>query len=139
MSGWRSGALLSIAALGLFATPAIAQKDETQSGGEDGNAPVQDIEEVVVRGAREGDPLDLDLNYEQMLQTKVFSELRQVREEQERAAFRKKLPKSVKTGRVRWGYDPAAELRIRRESDLIELNEIDGAPPHAPTQFRFEF
>jgi hypothetical protein len=80
------------------------------------------IEEVVVYGTRRGDPVDLDALYLEQFRKRVLDDYFKQQRLLERERWRSSLETKVKSpSRIRWGYDPGAELRMRRETDLMDL------------------
>jgi hypothetical protein len=108
--------LLGMSAVAQTEQDAEAEPEETPSA-----AP---LDEIIVTGEREGDQERVDPRDEEVLRARVFEEFRQIREEEEDQAFRASLPEPVeRPSGVRWGYDPKDELRMRRETSLIELQQ----------------
>jgi len=108
----------TIAAI-LFCVPpqALSQEDEDQANAED-----EPVEEDVVYAIRRGDPIDLDARYAEQLRKRVMADYFEQQRLMEREQWRSSLDTAVKSpSRIRWGYDPGAELRMRRETDLMSL------------------
>lgn len=119
----------------LLGTGAIAQ---AQQDADTDEAPEQKpVDEIVVTGSRDGDQEEFDPRSEAVLRERVFAEFRQLREEEEDAEFRASLPEPIEgPSGMRWGYDPQAEMRMRRESALIELQQDY---PRPATVLKIEF
>jgi hypothetical protein len=82
----------------------------------------QAIEEVIVYGPRSGDPVDIDALYLEQLRKRVLDDYFEQQQIMERQRWRSSLDVKLKSpSRIRWGYDPGAELRMRRETDLMDL------------------
>lgn len=97
----------------------------------------ESVEEVVVYGTRRGDPVDLDALYESQLRKRIMDDYMKRQRLRERAEWRSSLSTEDESpSRIRWGYDPEAELRMRRETDLMDL-PIEGE--RAASIFRVEF
>ena len=80
------------------------------------------MEEVVVYGTRRGDPVDIDALYLEQFRKRVLDDYFEQQRLMERERWRSSLDvKSKSPSRIRWGYDPGAELRMRRETDLMDL------------------
>ncbi|MDH3615744.1 MAG: hypothetical protein OEQ90_04655 [Gammaproteobacteria bacterium] len=106
------------AAMLLCVTPAsLAQDEDEQSEAED-----ESIDEVVVYARRSGDPVDLDALYQSQLRKRIMDDYMKQQRLREREEWRSSLSREIESpSRIRWGYDPAAELRMRRETDLMDL------------------
>lgn len=95
----------------------FAQDAEDQPKADD-----ESIEEVVVYGTRRGDPVDIDALYLEQFRKRVLDDYFKQQRLVERERWRSSLETKVKSpSRIRWGYDPGAELRMRRETDLMAL------------------
>ncbi len=95
----------------------FAQDAEDQPKADD-----KSIEEVVVYGTRRGDPVDIDALYLEQFRKRVLDDYFKQQRLLERERWRSSLEIKVKSpSRIRWGYDPGAELRMRRETDLMDL------------------
>lgn len=95
----------------------FAQDAEDQPKADD-----KSIEEVVVYGTRRGDPVDIDALYLEQFRKRVLDDYFEQQRLLERERWRSSLEIKVKSpSRIRWGYDPGAELRMRRETDLMGL------------------
>lgn len=132
---WRgvSGAVL-IPSL-LLGGLALAQEEEQAAAEEPNDSKA--IEEIVVRASRDGDPKSLELKQAEMLKAQVFAMYSQVKRDEEEQAWRSTLPKAYGNfGRIKWGYDPDAELRMRRESGL---DDVDPDTVRPATIIRVEF
>jgi len=107
-----------VAALLLCVPPiGLAQETEDQADADD-----EPVEEVIVYATRRGDPIDLDARYAEQLRKRVMADYFEQQQLMEREEWRRSLTSDVKSpSRIRWGYDPGAELRMRRETDLMSL------------------
>ncbi|MBT8102827.1 MAG: hypothetical protein KJO95_07640 [Gammaproteobacteria bacterium] len=95
------------------------------------------IEEVVVYGPRSGDPVDIDALYVEQLRKRVLDDYFEQQRLMERARWRSSLDIKIKSpSRIRWGYDPGAELRMRRETDLMDL-PFERTRPASVLRFEF--
>jgi hypothetical protein len=124
---------VAVAAMLLCVTPiTLAQDEDEKSEADD-----ESIDEVVVYARRSGDPVDLDALYQSQLRKRIMDDYMKQQRLREREEWRSSLSKEVESpSRIRWGYDPAAELRMRRETDLMDL-PIEGE--RAASIFRVEF
>ncbi len=109
-----SGLIAAIVAIPLLT---FAQEAEDEPKADD-----KSIEEVVVYGTRRGDPVDIDALYLEQFRKRVMDDYFEQQRLMERARWRSSLDVKLKSpSRIRWGYDPGAELRMRRETDLMDL------------------
>ena len=128
--------MLAALVAGLLLSAAAAAQEES----DESNAnTAEEIDEIVVIVDRSGDPImDVDLRYEEILRERIMNEYFRLQRLEEDAAWRQADPDldPSKTSRIKWGYNPQAEARMRRETDLMEL-PIDEVKP--ATLFRVEF
>ena len=113
-----------VAILAFVAAAAQAQQDAEADTEE--QVP---MEEILVIGNKDGDPVDLEASYEEQLRARIVADYlrQQALEDEER--WRQSLPTAVEgAGRIRWGYDAQAESRVRREMALTDL-PIDTVRP----------
>lgn len=124
---------IALAALALVYTWANAQESDNEN-----NANDEVIEEIVVIGGQKrGDPVDVDALYEDMLRERLMLDQEQLRAMAEEDAWRGSDTTIIESpSRMQWGYDPAEELSMRRESDLDDLSYI---PTKPATLFRVGF
>lgn len=125
-----TGSLVAIFAF--VATAAQAQQDTGASAEKQGT-----MEEIVVIGNKDGDPVDLEARYEEQLRARIVADYlrEQTLEDEER--WRKTLPTAFEDdGRIRWGYDARAESRVRREMALTDL-PTDTVKPATVISIRF--
>jgi len=99
--------------------------------------PVMD-EIVVVAGPQGQTKYELEMERQAQMREVVFAEMRLREREQEELAWRQadidlRKPES----RIKWGYSPQAEQRMRRENDFMNDLPIDQVKP--ATLFRAEF
>ena len=129
---------LSRAALfaGLLLGLPVAAQDDNDDSGDDAD---EEIDEIVVIVDRSGDPImDVDLRHEEILRKKIMDEYFRLQQLEEEAAWRQADPDldPEKTSRIKWGYNPQAEARMRRDIERTDL-PIDDVKP--ATIFRIEF
>jgi hypothetical protein len=121
---------------GLLLGTAAAAQDDT----DENSVPTdEEMDEIVVIVDRSGDPvMDVDARYEAVLREQIMTEYFRLQQLEEDAAWRQADPDldPSKTSRIKWGYNPQAEARMRRETDVMEL-PIDQVKP--ATLFRVEF
>lgn len=107
--------------------------DEVVEPSEDGE---EAIEEIVVYAYRPGDPIDVDVWYEERLRSKLTKVLDRIRVLEEEYEWRKSEFDVKNPSRIKWGYDARAELRMRRDTELANLPVDDTRPA---TLLRFKF
>ncbi len=124
---------VAAAAIALSGTIALAQEDAAQDADE-----VEVIDEiVVVAGEKSGDPIDVEALYEEMMRERLMLDYVRLEELEEQNEWRGSTSLAVETpSRIRWGYDPQDELRMRRESNLSDVQAVTTRPA---TVFRIEF
>ncbi len=124
---------VAAAAIALSGAIALAQEDATQDADE-----VEVIDEiVVVAGEKSGDPIDVEALYEEMMRERLMLDYVRLEELEEQNEWRGSTSLAVETpSRISWGYDPQDELRMRRESNLSDVQAVTTRPA---TVFRVEF
>ena len=131
--------LTAAAALPLAAV-ANAQMDSTEDNAESDNpearaaadaaAPTEIPEElfelrvmdeiVVVAGPQGQTPFELEMEREELMRQAIFAEARLREREQEEIAWRQADPDLKNpNSRIKWGYSPQAEARMRRQNDFM--------------------
>ena len=121
---------------GLLLGMGAAAQDDNDDGTPEND---EEMDEIVVIVDRSGDPvMDMDMRYEEVMRERIMNEYFRLQRLEEDAAWRQADPDldPSKTSRIKWGYNPQAEARMRRETDLMEL-PIDEVKP--ATLFRVEF
>lgn len=119
----------------LVGLAAAAQEENDDNNAED----EEEIDEIVVIVDRSGDPvMDVDLRHEAILRERIMKEYYRLQQLEEESAWRQADPDldPAKTSRIKWGYNPQAEARMRRDTELTDL-PIDDVKP--ATIFRIEF
>ena len=156
MKVWRDAAkVLGVIALGWSAL-AAAQLADTESqpgeprapGDADNEAPTEIPEELlgsrvmdeieVVVGPQGQSAFELEMQRQAELQAAVFAEMRMRERREEETAWREADPDlDNPESRIKWGYSPQAEQRMRRDiEDMYDL-PIDQTKP--ASIFRIEF
>ncbi len=121
-----------VALFAFVATAAQAQQDTAASEQEQ-----EPMEEIVVIGNKDGDPIDLEARYEEQLRARIVADYLRQQTLEDEEQWRKSLPTSVEgPGRIRWGYDAQAESRVRREMALTDL-PTDTVKPATVISIRF--
>ena len=118
---------------GLLLGLAAAAQDEDVGDAE------EEIDEIVVIVDRSGDPvMDIDLRHEEILRERILKAYYRLQQLEEESAWRQADPdlKPENVSRIKWGYNPQAEARMRRDTELTDL-PIDDVKP--ATLFRWEF
>jgi len=112
---------------------AIAQENTEESVEED-----EVIEEIIVyAGGRPDDPVDVEALYEEMMRDRLMTDIKRLDILEEQQEWRSSGDKNVSSSsRIKWGYSPQDELRMRRESGIPEETYITTKPA---TVFRYEF
>ncbi len=135
MSSRLASAVCLIAAWAALTAANSRAQDVTD---DDESTSNETVDEIVVVAPRQGDPVDVEAQYEEMLKTRLQKEVRRLRDLEEEYEWRTSdtLEISEPDSRIKWGYDPRIELERRRDTDLTDL-PIDNTKP--ATLFRFEF
>ena len=98
------------------------------------------IEEIVViAGGKPGDPVDVDALYEEMMRDMLMIDLDRLAVLEDDLAWREETDKTINadsSSRIKWGYDPQDELRMRND---LDMSDVQGSPTKPATVFRFEF
>ena len=87
------------------------------------------IDEIVVIGNKDGDPIDLDARYAEQLRKRITAEYLRLQALEEEEEWRETLPEAIEgPARIKWGYDAQAESRMRRDTALTDL-PMDNVKP----------
>jgi hypothetical protein len=139
MSGSRPRHLTYIAVAGLilvFAQTALLAEEESGTS-EDGKEVTEQVtEEIIVYAHRPGNKIDIDAIHEELLRSSLIKEFERIRVLKKQNKWRSSEFDDENSSRIKWGYDPREELRMRRSTKLTDL-PIDDTKP--ATLFRFEF
>lgn len=121
------------AAMAITGAIALAQENAGQIADED-----EVIDEIiVVAGEKSGDPVDVEALYEEMMRERLMLDQIRLQELEEQEEWRNKTSMTVESpSRIKWGYDPQDELRMRRDSNLSDVQAVTTKPA---TVFRVEF
>ncbi len=112
---------------------AVGQEDPGAEADDDGAS----VEEIVVVARKRGDPVDIDDRYEALLRKRILDDYRKLQRLEEREFWRSELEARLDDpSRISWGYDAAAELRMRQETDMTDLPFERNRPA---TLFRISF
>jgi hypothetical protein len=124
---------LTVAAILVYANTAWSA-DEEAVANEDATDEV--IEEIVVYGYKSGEKIDLDARYEELFRSRAEIEFAKAKGFDEEYEWRKSIAAVDDSSRIKWGYDPDTEMRMRRDTSLTDL-PIDTVKP--ASLFRVEF
>lgn len=123
------------AAMALTGAIALAQENAGPNADEDEVEVIDEI--VVVAGEKSGDPVDVEALYEEMMRERLMLDQIRLQELQEEDEWRSSASMAVESpSRIKWGYDPQDELRMRRDSNLSDVSFVTTKPA---TVFRSEF
>ncbi len=115
------------------AVPEIVEIEEISDDAE--VADTGEIEEIIVVAPRPGSRRRIDDEYEDPARTKLLKEFYRMKELEEESEWRKP-DTSESSSRIKWGYDPRDEYRMRHEMDLQDLSWEKKKPA---TLFKVEF
>jgi hypothetical protein len=121
------------AAILIYASAVFSQEEASESPEA---ATDEAIEEVVVYAHKPGDEVDLDARYEELFRTRAAAELDRLEVLNEEYEWRKSLSEAEDSSRIKWGYNPEAEMSMRRDTTLTDL-PTDTVKP--ATLFRVQF
>lgn len=139
----RSGQYtLLIAAISsaLLVDPVFAQDEEQAPEAADvaestENAEEEAIEEIIVVSPRPGSRRRVDTEYEDPVRAKLLKEFYRMQELEEEYEWRRSAS-TDSSSRIKWGYDPRDEYRMRND---IALQDLPSEKTKPATLFRFEF
>ena len=97
------------------------------------------MEEIeVIVGPQGQTAFELEMQRQALMREAVYAEMRLRERREEELAWRQADPDLQNSeSRIKWGYSPQAEQRMRRESDFMYDLPIDQTKP--ATLFRVEF
>jgi len=126
------------ATLIVLAAVAVARAQAQQTTGKSEDDKSEAIEEIIVYGGKKpGDELDVQALYEAELRARLMKDLEELQQEEQKNRWRSATAGIPETpSRIKWGYDPEAEARMRRETDLMDVQYETVKPA---SLFRFEF
>jgi len=111
--------------------------DEEDKAPADDSTEIEEVEEIIVYGGRRGGPVDLSIKYEDDLRARIMKDIERLRVLEEENEWRKPDTTVVSSpSRIRWGYEPGDELRMRQNTRLADLPVYDTQPA---TIFSVEF
>ena len=97
------------------------------------------MEEIeIIVGPQGQTAFELEMQRQALMREAVYAEMRLRERREEELAWRQADPDLQNSeSRIKWGYSPQAEQRMRRESDFMYDLPIDDTKP--ATLFRVEF
>jgi hypothetical protein len=122
-----TAAILIYASVGFSQDEAAEQVDDTTG---------EAIEEIVVYAYRPGDEIDMDARYAELFRTRAAAELDRLEVLNEEYEWRVAMSEAESSSRIKWGYNPEAEMSMRRDTSLTDL-PMDTVKP--ATLFRAQF
>ena len=127
------GAVVALALLCSLAVAQDASEDASDAAREE--AVQQVVEEVIVVAPPPGGRRRLDNVYIDPLKERILKDLEDARDDREESEWRAALAKETES-RIKLGYDPRDEYRLRNEMDLTDLPSDINKPA---TLFRIGF
>jgi hypothetical protein len=121
------------ALVALFGVAAFAQQADEEPADE--SEAVEDIEEIIVVAPKPGSRRRVDKEYEDPTRARLLKELYELEALEEEYEWRKSAAVESPS-RIKWGYDPRDDYKMRNEMDLTDLNFEQTKPA---TLFRLEF
>ncbi len=121
------------AAILIYASAAFSQDEDAEQVEDTTDA---SIEEVVVYAYKPGDEIDMDARYAELFRTRAAAELDRLDVLNEEYEWRVSMSEDESSSRIKWGYNPEAEMSMRRDTSLTDL-PIDTVKP--ATLFRAQF
>lgn len=112
-----AAAILVLAGATVFAQETEVEAEEA---GEEIEALSEEIEEITVIAEKPGDRRRVDEEYEDPVKAQLLKDFYQMKADQEEYEWRKAAAEDD-SSRIKWGYDPADEYRMRNELNLDDL------------------
>lgn len=127
---------IAAALVALCGAAAIAQEAvEETANSNDNNDDNDTIEEIIVTAPRPGQRKRAEKEEIDPVRAKLLKDFNQLQEDQKEMAWRD-AKANESPARVKWGYDPSDEYRMRTQMDLMELPTERTKPA---TIFRLSF
>lgn len=142
---------ICVVAWAITSLPAVAQDEETAPEPEfealdvdtaeaDGDAAADEsasgpMEEIIVVAPKPGSRRDVDTEYEDPVRAKLLKDFYRSKELEEEYQWRSAADHDP-SSRIKWGYDPRDDYRMRNDSALQDLSWEKNKPA---TVFKFEF
>lgn len=128
---YKFGAAAALVAL--FGVAAFAQQADEEPADE--SEAVEELEEIIVVAPKPGSRRRVDKEYEDPTRARLLKELYELEALEEEYEWRKSAAVESPS-RIKWGYDPRDDYKMRNEMDLTDLNFEQTKPA---TLFRLEF
>lgn len=132
---------ISVAMIACFGQLSLA--DENARDPADDATEVEDaeestvVEEIVVFADRPGNPVDIDKKYGELLRRRIIKDIERLQVLNEEFEWRRSGATTGKEqSRIKWGYDPRDQNRVRQNSRMTDL-PIDDTKP--ATIFSIDF
>ena len=127
--------------LSVIVTAAILIYSSIASSADEETGPNEDatddtIDEIVVYAYKHGAEIDMDARYEELFRSRAAEELDRLDVLNEEYEWRTSTAVAEDESRIKWGYDPEAEMSMRRDTSLTDLPTDDVRPA---TLFRVGF
>lgn len=118
------------ALVALFGAAAIAQQADEEPADES-----EAVDEIIVVAPKPGSRRRVDEEYEDPTRARLLKELYELETLEEEYEWRKSAAVDSPS-RIKWGYDPRDDYKMRNEMDLQDMNWEQTKPA---TLFRLEF
>ncbi len=128
---YKFGAAAALVAL--FGVAAFAQQADEEPADE--SEAVEAIDEIIVVAPKPGSRRRVDKEYEDPTRARLLKELYELEVLEEEYEWRTSGTVDSPS-RIKWGYDPRDDYKMRNEMDLLDLNWEQTKPA---TLFRLEF
>lgn len=134
---------IAVAISAVIAVPVFAQDAEQEPAddvAEDAaetaeTTEMEEMEEIIVVSPRPGSRRRVDADYQDPARAKLLKDFYRMRELEEEYEWRKSAA-TDSSSRIKWGYDPRDEYRMRNDTDMQDLHWEKDKPA---TMFRVEF
>jgi hypothetical protein len=124
------------AAILIYASAAFSQDEEAEQVEQVEDTTDEPIEEVVVYAYKPGDEIDMDARYAELFRTRAAAELDRMEVLNEEYEWRVSMSEAESSSRIKWGYNPEAEMSMRRDTSLTDLPSDRVKPA---TLFRIQY
>ena len=114
---YKFGAAAALVAL--FGAAAFAQQADEEPADE--SEAVELIEEIIVVAPKPGSRRRVDKEYEDPTRARLLKELYELEVLEEEYEWRTSTTVDSPS-RIKWGYDPRDDYKMRNEMDLLDLN-----------------
>jgi hypothetical protein len=121
----------------IYASVAFSQDEEVEQVEQAAVTTDEMIEEVIVYAYKPGDEIDMDARYAELFRTRAAAELDRMEVLNDEYEWRVSMSEDESESRIKWGYNPEAEMSMRRDTSLTELPTDSRVKP--ATLFRVQF